>query len=137
MTWTEDLRFFSKQDPIDLLLQTLDEMQLTKGTVGCELGERTRLDCSWNDFEVLRTGLPNAELIDAAPLIWELRTVKSPAEIEYLQKACDISQSYQPQTKFLGAGNMACCRSPSRMPWLQTIYLNLKSVYNLLLSDLY
>ena len=92
MTWVEEFQFFSDRDPIELLLQTLDEMRLTKGTIGCELGERTRLDCSWNDFEAIRNGLPKVELIDAAPLIWELRKVKSPAEIEYLQKACDISQ---------------------------------------------
>ena len=39
MTWVENLQFFSEQDPITLLLQTIDNMKLTKGAIGCELGE--------------------------------------------------------------------------------------------------
>ncbi|MFX0210272.1 MAG: M24 family metallopeptidase [Candidatus Hodarchaeota archaeon] len=92
MTWIDDIRFFSEIDPIDLLLNSLEELKLTKRNIGCELGERTRLDCSWNDFDTLQKGLPNARIIDAAPLIWELRNIKSSAEIEYLQNACNISQ---------------------------------------------
>ncbi|MFX0013213.1 MAG: M24 family metallopeptidase [Promethearchaeota archaeon] len=92
MTWVEDVQFFYDNDPVDLVIQTFNELKLTKGIIGCELGDRTRLDCSWNDFEAIRLGLPKAKLIDAAPLNWELRTVKSAAEIEYLQKACDMSQ---------------------------------------------
>ena len=79
-------------DPITVLLETLEELKLTNGTIGFEFGEGTRLECSQQDFEMIKRGLANAKLVDAAPLIWTLRSVKSPAELDYLQRACNITQ---------------------------------------------
>lgn len=91
-SWIDDVRFFSTQDPIDLLADVVKEKGLAKGTVGMELGMNMRLDACINDYLAIRNTLPNMKIVDASNIIWELRTVKSPAEIKYLQKSCDISQ---------------------------------------------
>ncbi len=112
MTWIDDIRFFQSEivylpviDPITVLLETLEELKLTNGPIGFEFGEGTRLECSHQDFEMIKRGLANAQLVDAAPLIWALRSVKSPAELDYLQRACNITQqAIQTGFEFMYAG---------------------------------
>ncbi len=72
------------------IANAIQELGLTGGIIGTELGEHTRLNMTYNDFELLRKKLPHAKFTDAGGILWKSRMVKSPWEVENLQKACEI-----------------------------------------------
>ena len=78
---------------LDLVVQTLRELGLARGRIGAELGEEQRLGLPYADFLALQQRLPGAAFVDAAPLLWELRRLKSPAEIAYLRRAAQIASA--------------------------------------------
>jgi Xaa-Pro aminopeptidase len=66
--------------------QVLREKGLDKGSIGVE----------WRHLEMqfaedLREFLPMATLVDAEPVLWELRMIKSEEEINRIRKASDIT----------------------------------------------
>jgi len=94
MTWIDDVRFsvagLAAMKPVDVLrltVETMEEMNLADKAIGMEFGDLTRLDLSQNDFEAVKRGLPKARLVDCSELIWRLRMVKSPGEIECIRRA--------------------------------------------------
>ena len=76
---------------LDLVVQALGELGLARGRIGAELGEEQRLGLPYADFLALQQRLPGAAFVDAAPLLWELRRLKSPAEIAYLRRSAQIA----------------------------------------------
>ncbi|HEU4975345.1 MAG TPA: Xaa-Pro peptidase family protein [Baekduia sp.] len=56
--------------------------------VGIELAGRLEARLGHADVATLARGL---ELVDAAPLVWSVRAVKSPAELERIRAACAIT----------------------------------------------
>jgi Xaa-Pro dipeptidase len=54
------------------------------------LGYEQSLDISPLELRRLHASLPNAEWIDTADLLWELRMIKSENEIACMRDACDI-----------------------------------------------
>jgi len=92
-TWIEDLRTYPSLQgaPIELIQEVMDELKLTRGKVGAELGYEQRLGISFDDFMRLKKGLPDVGFVDASDILWDLRMVKSNAEIECHRKAVDIS----------------------------------------------
>jgi len=73
---------------IEVVVEALKEMGLTKGKIGCELGIEERLGISYNDFMQLKNSLPSVEFVDASYIFWKLRAVKTDAEIDCLRRAC-------------------------------------------------
>ena len=87
-----DLRTYTKSGGgLDALLDCLRELGLHRGRLGMELGDEQRLGMTQVEFERLRTGLENAELVDAAPLLWRLRTIKSPAEQALMRESAAMT----------------------------------------------
>lgn len=88
MTWFDDIRTYSDltQAPIDLIQQVLSEWGST--CVGSELGREQRVGISAADFLKLNNVVP---LLDASRLLWDIRTIKSPLEIERIAEACRIT----------------------------------------------
>jgi Xaa-Pro aminopeptidase len=78
-------------DPIVAMHDACKELGVAQGTIGLELGYGQRVAMSQQDFDQLQAGLSNAKLVDAGPLLWDLRMIKSPLEIEALRKACDAT----------------------------------------------
>jgi len=98
--WIEDVRYWgpvffvegsteqmeTADNPIARVAQVLREKGLDKGRIGVE----------WRHIEMqfaegLREYLPMATLVDAEPVLWELRMIKSGEEISRIRKASDIT----------------------------------------------
>ena len=60
-------------------------------TLGMELGYEQRLGMSVADYEALRARFPDRQCVDASWLLWELRMVKSVAELSRLERAIEIT----------------------------------------------
>jgi Xaa-Pro aminopeptidase len=98
--WIEDVRYWgpvffvagseqqmdSADNPIARVAQVLREKGLDKGNIGIE----------WRHIEMqfaeaLREHLPMATLVDAEPVLWELRMIKSEEEIRRIRRASEIT----------------------------------------------
>lgn len=89
----EDIRTYTpvgcaRYDPIDVILQVLEEKELTKGRLGIEMDF-----VSYPFFERLKSFLPNFEFSDVTLIFQRLRKVKSPEEVEKLRRAVDITET--------------------------------------------
>jgi Xaa-Pro aminopeptidase len=93
MTDITDIRTYTRlsQLPLEKLLTALDERGLIKARIGMELSGEMVLDLPYQEYERLRANIPDAKLIDASQLIWQLRMIKSKAEIARIEKACAIT----------------------------------------------
>lgn len=78
-------------DPITAFHNACKELGVAQGTIGLELGYGQRIAMSQEDFNDLRGKLRDATLVDASTLLWDLRMIKSPLEIQALRKACDAT----------------------------------------------
>ena len=59
--------------------------------IGAELGTDQRVAMPIREYQAMLEGLPGATFVDAGPLIWQLRMVKSAAELEYIRRADRIN----------------------------------------------
>jgi Xaa-Pro dipeptidase len=106
-SWVEDVRSWEGfvTEGVDLTVETLGELGLTRGRIGAELGFEQRLGLPVQDFLALERRLPDATFVDAANVFWEARLIKSPAEIEYLRRSARIaSQAYREVFEVVRAG---------------------------------
>ncbi len=73
-TWVEDVRgYVDVPFPASLVTETLRDLGLERGRVGCELGDNQRLWMSFRDFEAVRSGLPDASFVDASDVLVQCR----------------------------------------------------------------
>jgi Xaa-Pro aminopeptidase len=77
--------------PLDDVVEILRELEMDRGQVGCEFGYEQRLGIPHNAMEELKTRLPSVQFVDGSDLIWKLRMVKLPSEIECMRKVCQIT----------------------------------------------
>ena len=59
--------------------------------IGMELSREFHLGIPYQSFASLKEALPQTQFPDASDLIWELRMIKSPAEIELIRRAANIT----------------------------------------------
>ncbi|MEM3564732.1 MAG: M24 family metallopeptidase [Candidatus Freyarchaeota archaeon] len=107
-TYVEDNRFWSETEggqllasfltgqrvPSEfwqLLLDTLKELKLDKGTIGIEKGPDIDTYLSFEEYDLLNKRLPDAKIVAADPVIWEQRSVKTSYEIEIIREGCKRS----------------------------------------------
>src|ERR1700722_5234813 len=76
--------------PVDVLHDAIVAGGAGIGRIGMELGYEQSLDISPLELRRLHASLPNAEWIDTADLLWELRMIKSENEIACMRDACEI-----------------------------------------------
>ena len=87
-----DIRAYSKSGGgLDALLDCLRDLGIDRGRLGMELGDEQRLGMTQIELEALRAGLTHVEIVDAAPLLWRLRTIKSPAEQALMRESAAIT----------------------------------------------
>jgi Xaa-Pro aminopeptidase len=92
-SWVQDLRTYSRLSrlPIDSLLQAMRDHGLQKSRLGVELANEMVMDIPGAEFEALRSALARVEFLDASPLLWQLRSIKSAAEIDRITRACQVT----------------------------------------------
>jgi Xaa-Pro dipeptidase len=93
LSWIEDIRTYPRLSaaPVAELAAILRDHGLEHGRVGAELGFEQRLGIPFREFERIRDELAPAAFEDAADLLWELRIVKRPWDIEAIRRACTIT----------------------------------------------
>jgi Xaa-Pro aminopeptidase len=78
-------------DPIDKVVEALAGRGLRASTLAIERGFGQRLGMTLDEVEQFRRELPDARFVDAGPALAATRAIKSPAELECLRRACEIS----------------------------------------------
>ena len=93
-TWITDIRTWPapcpEDDGVSLLDATLSELPRRFGRIGWEMGRESIIRMPITDFDRLRSLIRGMEFVDASPLIWGLRMVKSAREIDKVREACRI-----------------------------------------------
>ncbi len=114
-----DVRAFPEttHPPLDTLEGALLDRQLTRARVGLELGYEQRLGISHHDLLALQARFNTVTWMDGAAAIWDVRLIKSPAEIEKIRRACVITDaayhtSFQDITPDVTEAELSC--------WLQS-----------------
>ncbi len=74
-----------------VLVDTLRELDLKNSRIGLEFGNGMIIDLEQRDIDYLRKNISNVEFIDISMVIWKLRSIKSPLEIEKIRKATIIT----------------------------------------------
>ena len=101
-TWPSPLR---EDEGISLVLGLLSKISNKYNNLGAELGKEMFLRMSVMDFLFLKSKIPRM-VIDASPLLWKLRMVKSSDEISKIKNICKIvSQSYSNLPKLINHGD--------------------------------
>jgi Xaa-Pro aminopeptidase len=96
-TEVADVRTYSRLShlPIQEVRRGLEEHGLQQGRLAAELGGEMAMDIPFADFAALQEALPGAQWVDASPLLWKLRMLKSKVEVACLERACQItSEAY-------------------------------------------
>jgi Xaa-Pro dipeptidase len=96
-TWIRDVRTWPAPRPSDdgtsLLAGALDALPRRFGRIGFELGREHSLRMPVVQFLELKSSLPSRELVDGSPCIWEIRMVKTEAEIDRIRHICHIASA--------------------------------------------
>ena len=78
------------------LAQAMSRMGITRGRVGIESGMVARLSMHYTDFFALQGLTDQVDYVPFGRELWEIRSIKSPREIEIYRQVCAISgQCYQ------------------------------------------
>ena len=94
--WFEDVRSWGgpkgrANDPLLLAAQVFEEKGVASARVGIERAMGHRLGMTLDQFAELGRLLPHVTWGDSGSILWALRMVKSPPEIAYLRRACEIT----------------------------------------------
>ena len=108
-TWIQNIKTWQSPNPDDegvtVLQDTILSIQSNKCMVGCEMGLENHLRMSLNDFQKLNANLTNHDFVDASPLIWKLRMIKSENEISKIKNIVSIaSKAFDELPKHLQIG---------------------------------
>lgn len=92
-SWVADVVTYPDQDDPapHVAAAILDKVK--GGKIGLELGFGQRIGMTINQLDAIRSLVKPVEFANATPLIQAVRMVKSPAEVERLRRACQISQA--------------------------------------------
>ncbi|MGI9406512.1 MAG: M24 family metallopeptidase [Hyphomicrobiaceae bacterium] len=95
MTWVDDIRTWQaprpEDDGLSLLASVFDALPVTTARIGWEMGRESVVRMPIADFDRLRGMMRGTEFVDASPLIWALRMIKSDGEISRIATACTIA----------------------------------------------
>jgi len=101
-TWVRDVRVWSSPHPSDDGVSLLRDALAGFGVVGMPMGRASALRMSMLDFRRL-----GVEPVDASALVWNLRFVKSAAEIEAVAAICAVGSRAFARAGSLFSGGMA------------------------------
>ena len=96
-TWIKNVKTWQSPNPKDegitVLQDTILAIQSNQCSIGCEIGMESHLRMSIKDFQTLNTNLKNHSFVDASPLIWKLRMIKSKDELSKIKKIISIASN--------------------------------------------
>lgn len=90
----EDIRRFGTAEYptyAQAIVSLLAEKDKLNGRVGMEFGTGHKIHLNYDMTQQLFAALKDATLVDAADMLWAVRSIKSPLEIQAIRKACDIN----------------------------------------------
>lgn len=91
LSWVEDVVPYNPPFDGAGLAELLDRRGHGDARIGAELGTDQRLAMPVRDYHRLVEGLPSATFVDAGEILWQLRMVKSDAELDYIREADRIN----------------------------------------------
>ena len=97
-SWVEDITIYTSllEAPIRDLADVIRNYKTQGKRIGAELGQEQRMGMPVRDFLFLRDELKEFQFIDAAPMLWEMRMIKSRCELDCIRRAMDITaQGYK------------------------------------------
>jgi Xaa-Pro aminopeptidase len=95
-SWISDVPTFRDwEDPFPVLARTLAARGLDRARIGLDFGSYCM---PLARFERLKAALPHAQFVDLGPVVWELRLIKSTAEIDLLRRASAIADEAMRRT---------------------------------------
>lgn len=98
ITYISDVRGYPMPFSYGIVAEAIRHLGVKR--VGVEIDDEIfgsfRFPMQWGEFDRMKKGLPGVEFSDASKLLWELRLIKTEAEIECLKKSADItSEAYR------------------------------------------
>lgn len=94
-TWLDDIRTWSapdlSDDGVSLLSDTLREITPDGARIGCPDGHETHLRMPLGDFAIVQSNLGKRRIVGDCGILRDLRMVKSDAEIQKIETACQIA----------------------------------------------
>ena len=106
MTWISDVRYYggdvlgwkdsnSQPDPVHIVRELFKEHSGQPKTLGVELegisGGGGMINYAPQILEAVRNDISGLGVVDCADLVWKMRKIKSPLEVEYARKAAEIT----------------------------------------------
>jgi Xaa-Pro aminopeptidase len=89
--WIDDVRTFRDwEDPMPVLRDALAQRGLTRARIGVDYNSYCMPVAR---FARIQAALPGAEFIDLGNLVWQLRLIKSSAEIDLLRRCARIADT--------------------------------------------
>ena len=81
------------KDPVEAVVGLMKQLGLGDKRIGVELGGPAYcyLNAGLSEFEAVRAAFPKAQFVNATPMIWKQRMIKSPWEIEVMRQLCRIT----------------------------------------------
>lgn len=91
-SWVKDVRLWQATDDyVAMYCDALKAAGAHDATVGIEMGDDLWLGMPIYQWERFQKLLPKARFVSSTDILWQLRSVKSPAEIAYLRRAAEIA----------------------------------------------
>ncbi len=108
-TWIRNIHTWPAPRPSDdggsLLRAVFDRLPNKHGRIGAELGREMALRMPVVEFMALRDAVPGIAFVDGSPCLWQIRQVKTPAEIQHIRHICELaSDAYAALPGLVGAG---------------------------------
>lgn len=96
-SWVKDIRALEAAHTVprgfpDVVISAMKEKRLDRGVIGVEIGRHVTVQMPMVDFDKIRSSLENARFIDGADVVWDVRMIKSPVELEHIKRACEITR---------------------------------------------
>lgn len=93
--WIADVPSYRDwEDPFPILAQRIADRGLSRARIGLDYNS---YGMPIGRFAKLKAALPHVEFVDIGPLVWELRLIKSEAEIALLRRAASIADQTMPR----------------------------------------
>ena len=93
-TWLEDIKTWPSPKPkdegISILKSTIDDLKKTYGQIGAEFGKEMAIRMPVRDLFKLKE-IVKTNIVDGSDAIWEMRMIKTNAEVERIKHICSIA----------------------------------------------
>jgi Xaa-Pro aminopeptidase len=108
-TWLEDIKTWPSPRPedegISILKSTLDNLKKNYGQIGAEFGKEMAIRMPVRDLFKLKE-IVKTNIVDGSDAIWEMRMIKTNAEVERIKHICSIaSDAYYDLPSILNIGD--------------------------------